>query len=261
MHFAQHYNMLYKAARTVGIFVLILTVVPLVVLIDQGLPSFDSVLSLPGATRALWTTLSSGLLALGLCFILGVPAAYWLGNRHAHTRIKKLAAVLLISALLTPPLVLGLVLAFIMAPTTLTGSWLNTIDSASNTFPALVLAELYEALPYFVLTAWTAFATIPSQWEEEAWVLHKTPWQTFRFVLWPAIRPGLLTATWMAWARIVGAFGSPVVVAYHPTALPVQIWITIEESGLPQALALALWLVLIGLPLPAWLTWKKGGLM
>ncbi|MCL5014422.1 MAG: ABC transporter permease subunit [Firmicutes bacterium] len=231
------------------------------VLIGQGSRFFGSAMTVPGAADALWTTLSSGVLALGLCFVIGLPTAYWLGNQRSHTRIKQISAVLLVTALLMPPLVLGLVLAYILAPTTLIGSWLNTVHSASNTFTALVLAEVYEALPYFVLTAWSAFAMIPREWEEEAWVLHKTPWQTFRFVLWPASRPGLLTATWMAWARIVGAFGSPVVVAYHPTALPVQIWITIEESGLPQALALALWLVLIGLPLPAWLTWKKRGIL
>ncbi len=253
--------MLYKTSQTVGIVVLILTALPLVVLIEQGSQSLTSSIAAPGVLRALWTTLSSGVLALGLCFALGLPTAYWLRNQHSQGRIKRLFAVLLVTALLMPPLVLGLVLAFIMAPTTFTGSWLNTVNSASNTFPALVLAQVYEALPYFVLTAWSAFAMIPTQWEEEAWALHKTPWQTFRFVLWPASRPGLFTATWMAWARIVGAFGSPVVVAYHPTALPVQIWITIEESGLPQALALALWLVLIGLPIPAWLTWKKGGIL
>ncbi|SMC07440.1 molybdate/tungstate transport system permease protein [Sulfobacillus thermosulfidooxidans DSM 9293] len=252
--------MLKKAAWGISMVVLVIAALPVGLLFLEGSRFFSSAIKSPGALSALFTTLTSGLIALGLCFVLGLPTAYWLRSQSSPV-IKQVAAVLLVLALLMPPLVLGLVLAFIMAPTTLIGSWFNLVHSASNTFPALVLAEVYEALPYFILTAWSALSMIPRQWEEEAWSLHKTPWQTFRFVLWPASRPGLMTATAMAWARIVGAFGAPVVVAYHPTALPVQIWITIEESGLPQALALALWLVLIGLPLPAWLTWRKGGVI
>lgn len=247
-----------KVGRIAVTLVFIVTALPIVILVIEGTRFFETAITAPGATSALFTTLSSGLSALVVCLALGIPTAYWLRNQSS-TYLKRLAAVLLVTALLMPPLVLGLVLAFVMAPTTRFGMWLAPIHAASNSFPALVVAEVYEALPYFVLTAWSALSLVPKQWEEEAWALHKTPWKTFRYVLWPASRPGLLTAIWMAWARIVGAFGSPIVVAYHPTALPVQIWITIEESGLPEALSLALWLVLIGLPLPAWLTWKRGG--
>ena len=249
--------MLRRAGTVVTALIILVTVIPIAVLITQGAPHFWQALSAPGAEQALAVTVGSGSLALLIIFILGLPTAYYLRYVRSSA-FKRFVAVVLVLALLMPPLVLGLVLAYVLAPSTPSGVILSHWQAASNSFPALTLAEIYEALPYFVLTAWSAVSAIPKAWEEDAWTLHKTPWQTFRFVLWPASRPGLVTATALAWARIVGAFGAPVVVAYHPTALPVQIWITLEEAGLPQALALALWLVLVGLPLPGFLTWRQG---
>jgi molybdate/tungstate transport system permease protein len=54
----------------------------------------------------------------------------------------------------------------------------------------------------------------------------------------------------MAWSRAVGAFGAPIIVAYHPSGLPLGLWIVLEEYGLPAALPLALLLVLVALPVP-----------
>lgn len=249
--------MLRRAGGLITILTLIMAALPVLILLTEGARHFPSALRSPGALRSLEVTALSGAVSMLVIFALGLPAAYWL--RYVPSpAVRRAAGVILVLALLMPPLVLGLVLAYVLAPATWAGQWLNSVHAASNSFFALVLAEIYEAMPYFVLTAWSAVSAIPRAWEEDAWALHKTPWQTFRFVLWPASRPGLMTATAMAWARIVGAFGAPVVVAYHPTALPVQIWITIEETGLPQALSLALWLVLIGLPLPGLLTWRQG---
>lgn len=73
----------------------------------------------------------------------------------------------------------------------------------------------------------------------------------WRVTLWEAL-PGLLAGMTMAWARAVGAFGAVVIIAYHPYALPMQIWLGLEQFGLGPALAYAFWLLLIGLPLPLW---------
>jgi molybdate/tungstate transport system permease protein len=48
----------------------------------------------------------------------------------------------------------------------------------------------------------------------------------------------------------MGAFGAVVIIAYHPTALPLQIWTSLQETGLPSALPFALVLLVVALPLP-----------
>lgn len=210
----------------------------------------------PVTHRAIATTLGSGILALLAVMGLGVPMAVYLG-RFAGPRVRAAGGVLLTVPLLIPPLVLGLVLAAVLAPTAAIGQWLAQWGiSGTNSWFSLIVAEIYEALPYFVMALWGYLAAIPRQTEEDAYVLGRFPLDTLVYVVWPAARPGLLAATTLAWSRITGAFGAPVVVAYHPTGLPVAIWIRLEEYGLPAALALAAWLVIISLPLPLWFQWR-----
>ena len=48
----------------------------------------------------------------------------------------------------------------------------------------------------------------------------------------------------------MGAFGAVVIIAYHPFGIPLQIWTTLQETGLPAALPFALILLVVALPLP-----------
>ncbi len=205
----------------------------------------------PAGLDAVVTTLGSGFLALVLDLVLGVPLA-WVLARRISVSWQRVWGAALIVPLLMPPLVLGLVLAYVVGPASPIG---GTVD-LSNTFWGLVLAQVYESLPFFVFTAWGYLRTIPRSLEEDVWVLGKKPGETFWFVVWPLARTGFSVAAAMAWARIVGAFGAPIVVAYHPSALPVAIWIQLQEQGLPAALGLAVWLILVALPLPIWLNWR-----
>ena len=65
----------------------------------------------------------------------------------------------MLCALLLPPLVIGLLLVFMVGPYTWIGSILDWLhQSATNTFLALVIAEVYESAPYYVLGAQAAFS-------------------------------------------------------------------------------------------------------
>lgn len=235
--------------RVIGIFALAFLLLPVVILfLETGPSHFLALWAQPDARRAIMVTVVSGLIALGSVIGLGTPLAFLL-SRGLDPKWQRLWGTVLVIPLLMPPLVLGLVLAYVTGPAT----WLGQALDLSNSWAGLILAQIYESLPYYVLTAWSYLATIPITWEENVLVLGKTPAEIRRYVLWPAARPAFTAAAAMAWARITGAFGAPVVVAYHPSALPVAIWIRLQEQGLPASLGLALWLLLISLPLPIWL--------
>ncbi|NMP21677.1 ABC transporter permease subunit [Sulfobacillus harzensis] len=238
--------MMSRLLGAIGIVGIILLFLPLAVLaLHAG--SFTRSLSNPQNLSALRTTLTSGILALAVDVLLGVPLSWFLGRR-VRPGWQRFWGTCLIIPMLMPPLVLGLVLAYLAGPV--------SPITLTNTFPGLVLAEVYESLPFFVFAAWGYLRTIPRSLEEDAWALGKSPRETFWYVLWPLSVTGFAVAAAMAWARIVGAFGGPIVVAYHPSALPVQIWIALEEQGLPAALGLSLWLIVAALPLPVWLNWR-----
>jgi len=72
----------------------------------------------------------------------------------------------------------------------------------------------------------------------------------FRRVTLPLAAPGLAMAMAVAWARAIGAFGAVVIIAYHPFGIPLQIFTTLQETGLASALPFALVLLVVALPLP-----------
>ncbi|MDA8157358.1 MAG: ABC transporter permease subunit [Actinomycetota bacterium] len=158
-----------------------------------------------------------------------------------------------------PPLVIGLLLVYLYGPYSFLGHLLSMLHlSGSNSFFAVVLAEIYEAAPYFILAAVAAFDQVDRALIHTSYSLGIPPGRTFSRVTLPLASPGLAVAFSMAWARAIGAFGAVIVVAYYPQGLPVAIWVALQEQGLGWALPLALILVLVSLPLPLLtVLWRK----
>ena len=206
-------------------------------------------LTTPGALEPLVVSLESGVITLGVLVVLGTPLAWMLARgRLPFPRIWEAG---ILCSLLLPPLVIGLLLIFIVGPYTLIGGWLGALHlSASNTFLALVIAEVYESAPYYVLGALAAFAGVDPRMEQQASLLGDRPSRVVRRVTLPLAAPGLAMALAVAWARAMGAFGAVVIIAYHPYGLPLQIWVTLQETGLASALPFALVLIVVALPLP-----------
>jgi len=203
----------------------------------------------PGAFQPLVTSVEASLLALAVVLLLGTPLAYLMARgRLPFPRLWEVGVIL---PLLTPPLVIGLLLVFMVGPATPIGAALGHLDlSASDTFLALVVAEVYESVPYYVLGASAAFATVDPELEQAAAILGDGKWRTWRRVTAPLAAPGLATALAVTWARAMGAFGAVLIIAYHPFGLPMQIWVTLQETGLSSALPFALVLLVVALPLP-----------
>jgi molybdate/tungstate transport system permease protein len=86
--------------------------------------------------------------------------------------------------------------------------------------------------------------------EQQAQLLGDRPLRAFRRVTLPLATPGLAMGLSVAWARAMGAFGAVIIIAYHPFGIPLQIYTTLQETGLASALPFALVLLVVALPLP-----------
>ncbi len=203
----------------------------------------------PDTNQAVRISIFSTLIAMVVIVVFGTPLG-WLLARQTSL-LWRLVEFFLYIPLLMPPLVVGLLLVYFYGPYGLIGNVLSHLQiSATNSFLAIIIAEIYEAMPYFVFSSIAAFSQIDQRLEQTAMGLGLTPWQTFRRVTLPLSLSGLTVGIAMAFARALGAFGAVIIVAYDPHTLPVDIWIALEEQGLPTALPLALLLMLIALPLP-----------
>ena len=217
-----------------------------------------SALTGPGDLDPLFTSLASGAVTLAVLLVFCTPLAYLLARGSLPFPRVWEAGVL--CSLLLPPLVIGLLLIFMVGPYTPIGELLNATPwhlSVTNTFLALVIAEVYESAPYYVVGAQAAFADVDPRMEEQAALLGDRPRRVFRRVTLPLAAPGLGVALSVAWARAMGAFGAVIIIAYHPYGLPLQIYNTLQETGLASALPYALILLVVALPLPlAAFTWS-----
>ena len=237
-------------AITVSILVWLAMLGPLAALLGHLSPSkIVSTLAPPGALNPLFISLEASALALFVLVATGTPLAWLLARQRLPAGRVWETGVLI--PLLMPPLVIGLLLIYMVGPATPLGRLLADIHlTASNTFFALVLAEIYESAPYYILGAEAAFAKVDRRLEENAALLgDRWPRTVWRITL-PLAAPGLATSLTTAWARAMGAFGAVIIIAYHPYGLPMKTWVNLEEIGLSGALPYALCLIVAALPLP-----------
>ncbi|MDA8050353.1 MAG: ABC transporter permease subunit [Rhodospirillales bacterium] len=205
-----------------------------------------------GDFDAAFVSVALSLLALPIIAAFGTPLAWWLARREFRWKWLIDAAVLL--PLLTPPLALGILLASLYGPYGPAGALLERVGLVlTNTAPAFVLAQIYGAMPYYVITARAAFESVPRELEDLALTLGKERWQVFLEVSLPLARLGLAAGLALAWVRALGEFGIVLITAYFPHGIPVKLWVNLEDTGLSAVYPL-LWLFfLVAMPLPLWL--------
>jgi len=223
---------------------------PVITLFTRMSPGdIASAITGPGNLDPLVTSLESAGLTLVVLVVFCTPVAWMLAR--GRLPLPRVWEAGILCSLLLPPLVIGLLLVFMVGPYTWIGSLLGWMHaSATNTFLALVIAEVYESAPYYLLGAQSAFASVDTRLEESAGLLGDRPSRVFRRVTLPLAAPGLAMSLAIAWARAIGAFGAVVIIAYHPFGIPMQIYTTLQETGLYTALPYALVLLVVALPLP-----------
>jgi molybdate/tungstate transport system permease protein len=206
----------------------------------------------PGSTSsAAWNSLSLTAIALVIDVALGTPVAYYLARAGSRDCIVWEAVIL--TSVLMPPLALGILLSLAFGPQTALGAWLLRIGvPTSNSFVAFAATQVYVSIGYYILAARAALAAVPRELELIAALLGSPPLQVFRRITFPLAKLGLAAALSIAWVRALGEFGAVVVTAYYPSGMPVQIWINLQDAGMPAVMPLLVVFLLTALPLP-WL--------
>ncbi len=206
--------------------------------------------SIPGSTAAsVKVSLSLTAVAILIDIALGTPVAFYLARRPGRDRILWEGAILV--SILMPPLALGILLSLAFAPQHAMGAWLLRLGLVtSNSALAFTATQVYVSIGYYIVAARAALAAVPIDLERIAALLGLGPWQVFRRVTFPLSRLGLAAAFSLAWVRALGEFGAVLVTAYYPAGMPVQIWINLQDAGMPAVMPLLVIFIATALPLP-----------
>ena len=183
---------------------------------DNGLGNLRDAVTSPGATEAIVLTLWMSAATAVINAFFGTLIAFALVRFHFPGRGVLNAIVDL--PLVVPTLVTGVMLLVLYGPSTplgraLTGTPLQVVGAKFG----ILLALLVVTLPFVVRTVQPVLQELDIAEEEAAATLGARAWKTFRTVIFPAIRPALMTGALLTFARSLGEFGSVVVVSGNIT--------------------------------------------
>lgn len=202
-----------------------------------------------GDWGSVWVSLGLSGISIPLIVLLGIPLALWLARTASPHRYW--VEIMVLVPLLTPPLAMGILLVSVYGPYGTLGGLLTRLGlSLTNNAGAFVLAQVYGALPYFVLSARAAFAAIPTDVEDAAKILGASSWRILTCLTLPMARQGLATGLAIAWVRVVGEFGIVLVFSYFPQGIPVKLYINLQNDGVDSVYALVWLLLVVTLPFP-----------
>jgi sulfate transport system permease protein len=158
--------------------------------------------------------------------------------------LKRLFDALVDLPFALPTAVAGLVYAGLYAGNGWLGRFLVPLGiEGAYSRPAVVLVLVFTGLPFVVRSLQPVLENLDAELEEASASLGATRWQTFRYVVLPALVPATLVGVALALARALGEYGSVIFVAgnipYRTEIAPVLIVGRLEEFAYGEATALA----------------------
>ncbi len=205
------------------------------------------------------TTCVSTLLAV----LFGLPVAYILAR--VRFRGRGVLETLVTLPTVLPPVVAGVALLLAFGRMGLVGHYLNLFGvTIPFTTPAVILAQIFVAAPFFVNSAKAGLSQLDRRYELAAYTLRASPLYTFFRVVLPLIRANLFAGIGLTWARALGEFGATITFAGNfpgiTQTLPIAVYIA-SESDLNRAIAIAIVLLAVsfGVLLTLRIGWGRRG--
>jgi len=244
----------------------LLLVLPLLALIARASwATLWTDITSPAALDALRLSLTSGLLATAVCVVLGLPLALLIAR--SGPRVSALLRAVVAVPLVLPPMVGGVALLFLFGRTSPVGAAIEQLWGVvlPFSFPAVVIAQAFVALPFLVLSAEGAIRATGSAYERTAATLGARRWRVLWRITLPLAGPGIVTGVILCFARAIGEFGATALFAGNAPGttqtMPLAIYTAFNGAGSGRETAVALSLLLLAtaaLVLLAVRAWRPG---
>jgi sulfate transport system permease protein len=237
--------------RLAPVSILVLVLLPLLLMplgavfafaFKGGVRAFIEAIRSPEAFFALRFSI---LIAFGTAVInavLGTFAAYVLGKFTFP--FKRSLGIVVNLPIAIPTVVVGTSLLLLWGPIGWLGKALGPLGVQPMFAPAgILLAHIFVTLPYMVGAVKPLLDELETGYEEAAYTIGATPWQTFRHVLLPALKGGLLSGILLTFAHSLGEFGATVMVSgnlrLRTQTAPLYIFAQFEAGRIAEANAVA----------------------
>ena len=162
---------------------------------------------------ALIVSLQTSVIAAFIASTIGIPLS-WVLARSSGRGISVLRTISIVP-IVVPPVVGGIALLAAFGRRGVVGQYLYDWWGVSLPFTrtAVVMAQVFVALPFFVLAVEAAFRQNDRHLEEAAETLGASPLRVFLTVALPLARPAIIAGFALSWARSLGEFGASITFA------------------------------------------------
>jgi molybdate transport system permease protein len=157
--------------------------------------------------QAFWLTVQLAATVSLLLVAIGIPIAYWL--TYARWRWKFLMEAVVALPIVLPPTVLGFYVLMALGSRSPLGRWWESLTghTLAFTFEGLVIGSVIYSLPFAVQPFAAAFSGVDPKLLRASASLGQSPVQTFRRVVLPLSKAGLVTGFALSFAHTLGEFG------------------------------------------------------
>jgi sulfate transport system permease protein len=207
-----------------------------------GPRAFLAALTTPDALFALRFSLVIAFATAALNLVLGTYTAYVL-SRYRFPGRQPLSIVVNLPVAI-PTVVVGTSLLLLWGPIGLLGQALAPFGLQPMFTPlGVLLAHIFVCFPYVLGAVKPLLDELESTYEEAAYTLGATSWQTFRWVILPSLRGGLFAGSLLTFAHSLGEFGATVLVSgnlrLRTQTAPLYIFAQFEAGNIAAANAVA----------------------
>ena len=231
---------------------------PVVVILFIVIPIMSVFLYVPGSIvglqlvnpetlSAIRLSLVTSTISLVVMVFLGIPTARVLARRRI--RGMRLIDTILDIPIVLPPAVAGLALLLAFAPKSPIGALLLQYGIIlPGNIAAVIMAQTFVAMPFFMRSARTAFEEIDPKIETATSLLSPSSFYSFRKVVLPLASRGLVAGAILAWGRAMGEFGATLLFAgnlpFFTQTMPLAIYLDLAVN-IQQASFVACILIVI----------------
>jgi molybdate transport system permease protein len=199
--------------------------------------------------QAFWLTVRLAVVVSSLLIAIGIPIAYWLTYSRWHW--KFLAEAVIALPIVLPPTVLGFYVLMALGSRSPLGRWWESMTghTLAFTFEGLIIGSVLYSLPFAVQPFAASFASVDSKLLRAAASLGQSPLQSFRRVVLPLSKAGLVTGFALSFAHTLGEFGVVLMIGGNipgvTRTISIDIYDQAQAGNYPAANYTALVLLLI----------------
>lgn len=208
---------------------------------------FFALVTKPNVLHAFRTSILCSLAAALINCVFGVIVA-WVLVRYDFPGKRLLDGCIELPFAL-PTAVAGITLSKLYSETGFLGKPLAKLGiKVSYTHLGLVIALVFIGIPFVIRAVQPVLEKLDHQYEEAAFMLGANRWQTFYKVIFPELRPAILTGFGLAFARGVGEYGSVIYISGNSAREQTQVvsYVIMQKLGyIDYASATAIALVML----------------